>query len=431
MAGIKISALPGAASANLTDVFPADQLPGPVTRKIALSQVISLFNGSFVQLAPSADQTITGAHNLIMATGSMVAPTMLPGNLTISGNTIGSTLANGQINIVSNTPNGFIYFGGTNPVLGQILLEVAYPGYPGSLNLAGLTNDTSAPTLYFSKSRSTTAAGRAAVHSGDSMLSIFSFGDDGTNYVNAGGMLIQCADTVSTGVMPSQILFRTTNSSGVQSTALTITKDQTITLANPLSAANGGTGLSSLGTGVATALGLAVTGSGGIALKTSPAFTTPSLGAATATSINFGGSALANYVQFGSWTPVFTFATPGDLSVVYTAQTGYYTRIGNVIYASFIITCTPTFTTSASNFIVTGLPVTSNSGSNNNSFGTVDFSHVTFPTGCTNAVCLVSPSAAQFGFLGNGSAVASAPFTPTQFTSGVAVTVAASVFYFA
>jgi hypothetical protein len=49
--------------------------------------------------------------------------------------------------------------------------------------------------------------------------------------------------------------------------------------------ANGGTGLSSLGTGVQTALGQAVTGSGGIVLATSPTLVTPTLGAATATSV--------------------------------------------------------------------------------------------------------------------------------------------------
>lgn len=48
----------------------------------------------------------------------------------------------------------------------------------------------------------------------------------------------------------------------------------------------GGTGISSFGTGVQTALGQNVTGSGGIVLATSPSLTTPSLGAATATSIN-------------------------------------------------------------------------------------------------------------------------------------------------
>jgi len=53
-----------------------------------------------------------------------------------------------------------------------------------------------------------------------------------------------------------------------------------------LPVANGGTGITSFGTGVATALGQNVTGSGGIALATSPSFTTPTLGAATATSVN-------------------------------------------------------------------------------------------------------------------------------------------------
>lgn len=55
-----------------------------------------------------------------------------------------------------------------------------------------------------------------------------------------------------------------------------------------LTAARGGTGITSLGTGVATALGQAVTGSGSIALATSPTFVTPTLGAATATSLVSG-----------------------------------------------------------------------------------------------------------------------------------------------
>lgn len=45
-----------------------------------------------------------------------------------------------------------------------------------------------------------------------------------------------------------------------------------------LPVARGGTGITSLGTGVATALGQTVTGSGGIVLSTSPTFTTPALG---------------------------------------------------------------------------------------------------------------------------------------------------------
>jgi hypothetical protein len=55
----------------------------------------------------------------------------------------------------------------------------------------------------------------------------------------------------------------------------------TVTVAGTLAVANGGTGITSFGTGVATALGQNVTGSGGIALSTSPSFTTPVLGTPT------------------------------------------------------------------------------------------------------------------------------------------------------
>jgi hypothetical protein len=52
---------------------------------------------------------------------------------------------------------------------------------------------------------------------------------------------------------------------------------------------NGGTGITSFGTGVATALGQNVTGSNGVVLATSPTLVTPTLGVASATSV-----ALAN-----------------------------------------------------------------------------------------------------------------------------------------
>jgi len=52
-----------------------------------------------------------------------------------------------------------------------------------------------------------------------------------------------------------------------------------------LGPSGGGTGITSLGTGVATALGLAVNGSGAISLTTSPAFTTPNLGTPSAATL--------------------------------------------------------------------------------------------------------------------------------------------------
>ena len=67
-----------------------------------------------------------------------------------------------------------------------------------------------------------------------------------------------------------------------------------VTLAGTLNIANGGTGITAFGTGVQTALGQAVTGSGGIALATSPVFVTPTLGAATGTSLALSVSALTS-----------------------------------------------------------------------------------------------------------------------------------------
>jgi hypothetical protein len=69
-------------------------------------------------------------------------------------------------------------------------------------------------------------------------------------------------------------------SGGTGSTSTTFVNLAT-NVTGTLPVANGGTGITSFGTGVATALGQNVTGSGGIALATSPTFVTPVLGTPT------------------------------------------------------------------------------------------------------------------------------------------------------
>ncbi len=61
-----------------------------------------------------------------------------------------------------------------------------------------------------------------------------------------------------------------------------ITHIAALTLGAPLPVASGGTGITAFGTGVATALGQNVTGSGGIVLATSPTLVTPALGTPSA-----------------------------------------------------------------------------------------------------------------------------------------------------
>ena len=50
-----------------------------------------------------------------------------------------------------------------------------------------------------------------------------------------------------------------------------------------------------------------------------------------ASGINFGNETLSEYDE-GTFTPTFSFDTPGDLGVVYTRQIGGYTRIGRMVY---------------------------------------------------------------------------------------------------
>lgn len=62
----------------------------------------------------------------------------------------------------------------------------------------------------------------------------------------------------------------------------------------------------------------------------------------------------------GTWTPTFTFATPGNLSTTYSARTGTYTKIGNTVTAICAINLSVYAQTTASGALqITGLPFTS------------------------------------------------------------------------
>jgi hypothetical protein len=61
----------------------------------------------------------------------------------------------------------------------------------------------------------------------------------------------------------------------------------------------------------------------------------------------------------GTWTPVLSFATPGNLTVAYTTQLGQYQKIGKLVTLWFsIVTSTFTHTTASGNLQITGVPFT-------------------------------------------------------------------------
>jgi len=78
------------------------------------------------------------------------------------------------------------------------------------------------------------------------------------------------------------------------------------------------------------------------------------------------------------WTPTLTFATPGDLSVVYSARVGKYTKIGRLVIVWFnIATSTFTFTTASGILHITGLPFTADTSNSTQAVGGLDWGGIT------------------------------------------------------
>jgi hypothetical protein len=124
-------------------------------------------------------------------------------------------------------------------------------------------------------------------------------------------------------------------------------------------------------------------------------------------------NALDDYEE-GAWTPTINYTTPGNLSVVYSTQTGSYTKIGRHVFCEFqIVTSTFTHTTSAGTFFIGGVPFTPAV----NSEGDVEFSGMTLPAGTSVTIRVQSGSTALI-FVGTPGASA---LTTAQHVSGTNV----------
>ena len=106
---------------------------------------------------------------------------------------------------------------------------------------------------------------------------------------------------------------------------------------------------------------------------------------AAAKGVNFTGntpasgmtSQLMNWYEEGTWTPVMSFTTNGDLAVTYSAQVGFYERIGSMVTAHFrVVASAFTYTTATGTFQITGLPFTSNATTNYIGVGPVYINNV-------------------------------------------------------
>lgn len=79
-----------------------------------------------------------------------------------------------------------------------------------------------------------------------------------------------------------------------------------------------------------------------------------------------------------TFTPSISFATPGDVAVTYTTQSGTYWIIGNLLFWKIaILTSSFTWSTSAGDFRVNGLPFTVKNNVNSRGVGSGSFEGIT------------------------------------------------------
>lgn len=234
-------------------------------------------------------------------------------NININTNTIISTNSNGNLNIIPNG-SGITLCGDSAAISSGsstlTRLQLARGGSQAIYTQGSYVNNASGSNISVVKSRSTTIGSFTTVQNSDTIGEFNTFADDGTALRSTGRIYWQVNGTVSTGIIPTQCILQTTNTAGTQTTAVTISNAQVVTLANALPVASGGTGITAFGTGVATALGQNVLGSGAIALETDTSYTP---------TILFGG---------------------GSTGITYSLQAGYYSKVGNVCTVSISIILT-------------------------------------------------------------------------------------------
>lgn len=118
-------------------------------------------------------------------------------------------------------------------------------------------------------------------------------------------------------------------------------------------------------------------------------------------------TSVLDWYEEGTFTPVLTFETPGDLSVAYTNQVARYTRIGNRVHVQIdILTSTFTHSTASGNLKITGMPAGITPHATGARWpGAIDFSGITKAT-YTNFVLVAIASDASLYVSAGGSGVA-------------------------
>lgn len=130
----------------------------------------------------------------------------------------------------------------------------------------------------------------------------------------------------------------------------------------------------------------------------------------------------------GTWTPVFTCLTPGDLSVGYASQIGRYVKIGKTVTLWFDVQLnTYTYTTATGSIRLTGIPFTA-ANATTPYVGSVAFGNIN-KAGFTQIVPRIEANAVIIRFVASGMGSAIATVSATDATSGSAILLQGTITY--
>ncbi len=164
---------------------------------------------------------------------------------------------------------------------------------------------------------------------------------------------------------------------------------------------------------------LAMTISAGAAVSFASALAVASGGTGTTTSTGTGSVVLGS--PRNAWTPVLTFATPGDVASSAITNNSYYERLGDKVTLVCDYTATLTYTTASGNLQMTGVPVASLSGPTSRVVIS-NGANLAYPAGSTVVAASLPSASSTISFIGSGSSS-----TTTLTTTAAATTQSQSI----
>ena len=127
--------------------------------------------------------------------------------------------------LVTSDSSGIVSIGGTAQNTDG--LQVMGTGASANLSEFRFSNNSTGANIKLNKSRGTTVGAQGAVTNGDNLGTIYSYGSDGTSFIQSGSANFYCNGTVSTGIVPTSYTVALMNSSGVINSQLAALPDGT------------------------------------------------------------------------------------------------------------------------------------------------------------------------------------------------------------